>query len=152
MTSWPSSEAQFQRSPVLAREDVHRQSALIQAVLEGVPLPASRDELLEYAWRQEVTGDVVRLLERIEDREYDRLDAVGEEIARAQPGNEPPSTHRPAVESDDVPGGEAYTDPKAEPGTIRESPEILEYEEQLVREPAPPGEGSPSKGDRDEKP
>jgi hypothetical protein len=96
-----------------------RDVAELQVLLEGVPLPATRQELLEYASRQE-NGGVAALLERLADREYGSLDEVGEELLPVQPAWPQPDARRPRAESDLPPGGEAYTDASAEPGWVRE--------------------------------
>jgi hypothetical protein len=120
----------------------HRTAAVAQVVLEGVPLPAGREELVEYARAQRAPGAVLAALERISDKRYEYLDDVGEAIVRCQPSFAP-TKREPAPESDAVPGGEAYLDAGADPGAIRDEPDVLPYEEQLVREPAPVGEGIP---------
>ena len=63
---------------------MHQESATAQAVLEGVDLPASKSHLLAYAREQDADERIVGVLSWIEDREYGRLDEVGEEIARVQ--------------------------------------------------------------------
>jgi hypothetical protein len=90
--------------------------AEIQVVLEGVKLPATRDDLVRYAESQD--PQVARELERISNREYERLDDVAEELAPTQParaqGSKPP---RP--ESGQVPGGDDYVNPSPESGGVR---------------------------------
>ena len=60
-----------------------QRAAEIQVVLEGVKLPATRDELVRYAETQD--AQAARELASISDREYERLDEVGEELAPTQP-------------------------------------------------------------------
>ncbi len=96
-----------------------REAAELQVLLEGVPLPAARAELIEYARRQEHEG-LAGLLERLPDREYGSLDEVGEELAPVQPEWPSPAEESPRAESDLPPGGDAYTDASAEPGEVRE--------------------------------
>ncbi len=96
-----------------------REVAELQVLLEGVPLPAGKQELVKYANRQE-TGGVASLLERLPDREYGSLDEVGEELLHVQPEWAQPDPHEPREESDLPPGGPAYTDASAEPGAVRE--------------------------------
>ena len=110
-------------------------AALTEAVLGGVPLPASKEDLLAYAEQQNPPVEVREALAGIPEQEYRALDDVAEAIARVQPSFNPPDPGTPKPESDEPAGGEAYTDPSAEPGTIRDEPETLEYEEQLVKEP-----------------
>jgi hypothetical protein len=114
---------------------MHQSAALVQTILEGVSLPATRQELIDYARSQDAGERLLGMLGWIEDREYASLDEVGEEIAPVQPELAPPDAERPAVESDQPPGGSSYTDPHPDPGTIRDEPDVLEYEKQLVREP-----------------
>jgi hypothetical protein len=129
-----------------------RQAAIAQVVLEGVALPAKRRELVRYARRQHAAAAVVAALEQIPDREYQAIDEVGEAIARVQPRTVPKRAHEPEPESGEGPGGSDYLDPDEDSGAIRDEPTILPYEEQLVREPAPVGEGVPEQGSKDSKP
>jgi uncharacterized protein DUF2795 len=94
--------------------------AELQTVLEGVALPAPRQELLEYALLQGVSAELFTLLEAIPEREYGSIDEVAETIAPVQPSPSPEEPTLPNEESGPPPGGEAYTDPSAEPGTVRE--------------------------------
>jgi hypothetical protein len=95
-----------------------RESAELQVLLEGVPLPASRQELIDYA-REQGDGDAASLLHRLPDREYKSLDEVGEALVQVQPDRLDPDPHRPRDESGKPPGGEAYLDPDAQPGSVR---------------------------------
>jgi Protein of unknown function (DUF2795) len=82
---------------------VYAEVATLQALLEGVPLPAAKDDLIRYV--QEQSDDVPwRLLESLPDREYRSLDEVGEALAPVQPAaaerwrlplGEPPGSPRP---------------------------------------------------------
>ena len=97
-----------------------RDVAELQVLLEGVPLPASRQELLAHAVRER-GGDLTALLERLPDRQYESLDDVGEELLPVQPEWSRRDPHEPREESGGPPGGgEAYTDASAEPGRVRE--------------------------------
>jgi hypothetical protein len=91
-------------------------AAEIQVVLEGVPLPASKDELIRYAASQD--GQTASILERLPAREYDRLDEVGEELMRP-PTPPQPGQKLPRPESGKPPGGDAYLDPAPESGAVR---------------------------------
>ena len=95
------------------------EAARVQAVLEGVPLPAKKQKLVEYARSQD--GEAVALLERIPDREYRSLDEVGEAIAPVQPPRPQSRAELPHEESDQPPGGDAYVNPHASPGAVRPS-------------------------------
>lgn len=96
-----------------------QRAAELQVVLEGVPLPAKKQQLLDYARQQDesVLGD----LQRLPDREYSSLDEVGEALAPVQPERRPPHTQKPREESGEPPGGDSYIDPDAEPGAVRPS-------------------------------
>lgn len=93
-------------------------AARIQAVLEGVPLPAQKQELVEYA-RQQPGGDA-SLLQRIPDREYKSLDEVGEALAPVQPQSSH-DAELPREESGEPPGGDAYVRADPDTGSVRPS-------------------------------
>jgi Protein of unknown function (DUF2795) len=95
-----------------------RRAAEVQVLLEGVPLPASKHELVAYARSQDARG-AEQLASLLPDREYRSLDEVGEELAPVQPSRSPPEAAVPHEESDEPPGGDAYVDPNAEPGAVR---------------------------------
>ena len=61
--------------------------AELQTVLEGVSLPATKRELIDYAAR--VDASFTRDLEALPDREYDHIDDVGEELLPVQPAATP---------------------------------------------------------------
>jgi hypothetical protein len=103
-------------------------AAVVQVVLEGVPLPAERSELLTYARRQGAPAEVAIALWSLERRQYGSLDEVGEAIVARQPSCAP------------------------EPSRMRDRPTSLTYEQRLVREPAPIGAGVPQSGSPDERP
>ena len=97
-----------------------QRAAMLQALLEGLPLPASRDELIDYAEQQEGGHAFRAELEGLPDREYGALDEVGEALAPVQPSWDAAQPHAPEPESGLPPGGDAYTDAAAEPGAVRE--------------------------------
>jgi Protein of unknown function (DUF2795) len=92
-------------------------AAELQVVLEGVPLPAPKDRLLEYAREQD--PEAARRLESLPDREYRSLDEVGEALAPVQPEQHHEEAALPREESDAPPGGADYVDPNPEPGAVR---------------------------------
>ena len=92
-------------------------AAELQVVLEGVPLPASKQELVAYAERQD--GGAAQHLRSLPEREYRSLDEVGEALAPVQPQRDQPDVKVPHEESDLPPGGDAYTDPNPAPGAVR---------------------------------
>jgi uncharacterized protein DUF2795 len=95
-----------------------QEAARVQAVLEGVPLPATRQELVAYA--RENDGAVASALESLPDRKYESLDDVGEALVPVQPLPVEQAAKRPHAESGKPPGGDAYTDPDPETGRVRE--------------------------------
>ena len=86
-----------------------QRSTEIQAVLEGVTLPATRAELLAYARAQD--GDIVRDLAQLPDEEFDRLDAVGAWLTMELSPPKPPEQASPHEESGQPPGGDDYVTP-----------------------------------------
>jgi Protein of unknown function (DUF2795) len=97
-----------------------QRAAMLQALLEGVPLPASRDQLIDYGEEQDGGQPFRPELERLPDRDYRALDEVGEALAPVQPSWDGTQPHAPERESGLPPGGDAYTDAAAEPGAVRE--------------------------------
>lgn len=96
-----------------------QRAAELQVVLEGVPLPAKKGELIEYAREQDAA--TVSDLQALPDREYSSLDEVGEALAPVQPSRAQSLLKRPHEESGEPPGGGSYTDPHPEPGSLRPS-------------------------------
>ena len=96
-----------------------QRSAELQVLLEGVDLPAKRQELVDYASRQDEADGFLGDLRSLPDREFRTLDEVGEELIQVQPSPAPQHLQLPRDESGEPPGGEAYTDPDAEPGGVR---------------------------------
>jgi hypothetical protein len=85
-------------------------------VLEGVRLPATRDQLVAYASSHDRAA--ASELMRIPDREYGYLDEVGEELAGTRPA---PLAAKPMPqpESGEPPGGNEYTNPQPVSGAVR---------------------------------
>ena len=98
------------------RVDTQR-AAELQVLLEGVPLPARKRELLAYA-RSQDEGAAAQLAS-LPDREYRSLDEVGEALAPDQPPRSQPRVVVPREESDAPPGGDNYVKPHPEPGAVR---------------------------------
>jgi len=98
-----------------------QEAARVQAVLEGVPLPAAKQELVSYA--RDNDGSVASLLESLPDGEYESLDDVGEALVPVQPLPVEPVSKQPHAESGRPPGADAYTDPHPETGRVREGTE-----------------------------
>ena len=96
-----------------------QRTAELQILLEGVGLPASRRELLDYAARQSDGADFFADLQSLPDRQYRSLDDVGEALLRIQPARSEPLLALPNEESDRPPGGDDYTKPSPQPGAVR---------------------------------
>jgi hypothetical protein len=94
--------------------------AQLQVLLEGVPLPASKHELLQHARREGGGPADVALLEALPDRDYSSIDEVGETLRPVQPESTTTQPAQPSAESGAPPGGDAYTDPSPESGRVRE--------------------------------
>jgi hypothetical protein len=94
-------------------------SAELQVVLEGVPLPARREELVAYAHAQGADQRLLQALRSVPDKAYRSLDDVGEQVASVQPQ---PSAERakPREESGAPPGGDDYTRVPTDTGRVRE--------------------------------
>jgi hypothetical protein len=104
----------------------------IQALLEGIPLPATRKMLVEYAASED--GDVARLLEqRLPDEEYERLDKVGELLLGAA-GSAYAPTPLPVSESGKPPGGDDYLKPFPQPGAVRPSAPAAHPQSKVLEE------------------
>jgi hypothetical protein len=95
-----------------------QRAAQIQVVLEGIDLPATRDELIRYAARED--RDAAAALEQIEDRSYDFIDDVGEQLAPTAVASRGDS-RLPQPESGKPPGGADYLRPFPESGAVRPS-------------------------------
>jgi Protein of unknown function (DUF2795) len=94
-----------------------RLAAELQVLLEGVPLPAHKRELVEYARSQD--DGMAEELASLPDREYRSLDEVGEALVPVQPPRSQREAAVPREESDAPPGGENYVSPHPEPGAVR---------------------------------
>jgi hypothetical protein len=95
-----------------------QRSAEVQAVLEGVPLPATRQQLLDYARAHDPS--VARDLEGLPDEEFDRLDAVGALLTMQLGAPKPPEHGLPKPESGKPPGGDDYLTPSpADSGEVK---------------------------------
>lgn len=97
--------------------------AELQVVLEGVPLPNERSSLVRYAVHQGATGEQIALLQALPERRFDNIDEVAEQLAPVQPPYEHEEPHEPEDESGQPPGGDDYTNPRPESGSVREDQE-----------------------------
>lgn len=98
----------------------HATAARLQVVLEGVPLPAQKQELLSYARRQDADARELAALESLPSRQYRSLDDVGEELESVQPSRGKPQPHEPDEESGRPPGGDDYTRVPDDTGQVRD--------------------------------
>jgi hypothetical protein len=99
---------------------VSRRVAELQVLLEGVDLPASKDELLRHARQEKGDAAAIALLEALPDREYVTIDEVAEALEPVQPPRGPTEPDQPRAESGLPPGGPSYTEPSPAPGAVRE--------------------------------
>ena len=94
-------------------------AATLQELLEGVPLPADRARLIEYARAQGAGERELEALRRLPDRRYRSLDEVGEELAPVQPQKGTADSQLPRDESGQPPGGDNYVKQDPTPGAVR---------------------------------
>jgi hypothetical protein len=84
-------------------------AAELKATLVGVSLPAEKPQLLEYAVRQRTEP---RLLEQLstlsEEKTYESLDEVVEELLHVQPPRLDGDADEPKEEAGAPPGGDDY--------------------------------------------
>lgn len=94
--------------------------AYVESFLSGAALPASKDELVAYAERQERGGEVAERLRRLPEREFRAFQDVGEELEPRQPEawKQGPPTKLPKVESGAPPGHGAYVGDSVEPANV----------------------------------
>jgi uncharacterized protein DUF2795 len=104
----------------------------IQVLLEGVPLPATRAMLVEYAASED--RDAAQILQqRLPDQEYDRIDEVGELLlGKTNPPYAPPQL--PVPESGKPPGGDDYLRPFPQPGAVRKSSPKAKPQSKILEE------------------
>jgi hypothetical protein len=85
-------------------------AAELKTVLIGVPLPAQKPELLEYAVQQRAEPPLLAALRSLsDDKKYESLDDVVEDLLRVQPPDVDGRPPEPETESGKPPGGESYT-------------------------------------------
>lgn len=95
-------------------------AAELKTVLVGVALPAQKPELLEYAVQQRAEPQLLAALRTLSDeKKYESLDDVVEDLLQVQPKRVDPQPHEPKAESGKPPGGESYTEKHPEPGAVR---------------------------------
>jgi len=96
-------------------------AAELKTLLVGVALPAKKSELLEYAVQQHAEPALLGALRSLsEEKSYDSLDDVAEDLLQVQAGQPPAFPQEPHEESGLPPGGDSYTEQDPEPGAVRE--------------------------------
>ena len=95
-------------------------AAQLQVLLEGVPLPATKQELIQHARRERAGPAELALLEALPDGEYESIDEVGETLQPVQPASLTVQPGQSRPERSAPPGGDAYIDPSPETGRVRE--------------------------------
>jgi hypothetical protein len=96
-------------------------AAELKTTLTGVTLPAEKPQLLEYAVQQRAEPRLLDGLRTLpEEKKYESLDDVVEELLHVQPSRVEGDPHQPKEEAGAPPGGDAYTDKDPETGTIRD--------------------------------
>lgn len=96
-------------------------AAELKATLVGVALPAEKPQLLEYAVQQRAEPRLLDGLRTLpEEKKYESLDEVVEELLHVQPPRLENDPHEPKEEAGAPPGGDAYTNKDPETGTIRD--------------------------------
>ena len=94
-------------------------AAELKTVLVGVPLPAQKPDLLEYAVFQHAEPALIEALHALsDDTRYESLDQVVEELLQVQPGRPATAPHEPKEESGKPPGRDDYTEQHPEPGAV----------------------------------
>ena len=95
-------------------------TAELQVLLEGVPLPASRGQLLAHAVRERAEPWQLDALRRLPDRLYGSIDEAAEELLPVQPRRGREEPRPPRASSGAPPGGDDYTNPRPESGEVRD--------------------------------
>jgi uncharacterized protein DUF2795 len=101
-------------------------AAELKTLLVGVPLPADKAQLLEYAVRQRAEPQAIDALRSLPEREYESLDDVVEDLLHVQPVrlDDEPTPHE---ESGAPPGGDDYTESRpSDTGQVRDLDQVEE--------------------------
>jgi len=80
--------------------------AELQALLEGVQLPAEKAVLLVHAVQQRAEPAFIDALRELPDRRYESLDEVGEELVHVEPASQPDEAPMPREERGGAPDGD----------------------------------------------
>lgn len=84
----------------------HAERASLEAVLEGVPLPATKQDLIKHV-RADAGPKMADRLKPLSAQRYSSIDAVGEQLQPVQPTWRR-TRRQPLPESDLPPGGAGY--------------------------------------------
>ena len=102
--------------------------AQIEALLVGVTLPATKQQLVDYARAQPGGSVAAQRLQQIPDREYELIQEAGEELEPVQPDRTTPRIEPPKPESGLPPGGDAYTGGSETPPNVESYRELTSKE------------------------
>ncbi|HEX5469811.1 MAG TPA: DUF2795 domain-containing protein [Gaiellaceae bacterium] len=84
-------------------------ASAVGALLNGIDLPASRDEIVRYADEQGADSAELAALRGLQEREYESTMDVVEALSPVQPNLPEPEPRAPRAESGEPPGREQYT-------------------------------------------
>ena len=90
----------------------------VEALLVGIDLPATKDQLVAYARAQPGGERAAQRLERIPDRQYRAIQEAGEELEPVQPERSEPKIVPPRPESGEPPGGPGYVGERTTPANV----------------------------------
>jgi uncharacterized protein DUF2795 len=93
--------------------------AELQVLLEGVPLPVERQDLVDYADHEGAAPWQLGALRSLPEQRWSTIDEVAEALVRVQPAYER-EEKQPREESGAPPGGDAYTEKHPESGEVRD--------------------------------
>ncbi|HJS69594.1 MAG TPA: DUF2795 domain-containing protein [Gaiellaceae bacterium] len=84
-------------------------ASAVGALLTGIDLPASKDDIVRYAGEQDADAVELAALRSLEERDYASTMDVVEALRPVQPYLPEPEPGAPRAESGDPPGHEQYT-------------------------------------------
>jgi Protein of unknown function (DUF2795) len=97
-------------------------AAELKSLLVGISLPTEKPELLAYAVQQHAEPAFLGALQTLSDeKKYESLDAVVEDLLQMQPPRVEPKPDEPHEEAGQPPGGDSYTEQDPTPGAVRPS-------------------------------
>lgn len=92
-------------------------AAELKTLLNGVPLPAEKAALLEYAVQQRADPHFLEALQSLPEHEFESLDEVADRLLHLQP-RPVEQIPEPREESGAPPGGDDYTSGNPETGQV----------------------------------